>query len=511
MSKKWSWKARAAVLAAGGFTTYAVVDYGLHPRPSSEVVDDLLLTKPATERKERLIVLGSGWGAVALLDKIDPFKYEVICISPRNHFVMTPLLPSVTVGTIETRTVVESIRSICPHVKFIEAECTGLNPQGKTLTFTSSKRPSSSREVQDSAKTRPEFQMAYDKLVVAVGAENNTFNTPGVEQHAHFLKEIIDARRIRAAIVDAFESACNPAQTEEERKRLLNFVVVGGGPTGVEFAAELADLLHEDLTKSFPKLKNDVKIRLIEATDKVLGMFDSKVSAFTAQTFEKEGIEVLANTFVKEVKQKEVLVQKKGSKEIESIPSSVVVWATGIRSRPITNKIRECIGVKEQTNPRALLTDGFLRVRGADGVYAMGDCATIDGKPLPATAQVASQEGKYLSKYLNGLPTAHEDSSVLNAVRKMYWKVAGGFTSEPFEYAHRGSLAYTGGDSAAADFKGAMNGFFDSIGMSVMTGKATNILWRSFYMSEQLSMRTKALLAVDWAKAKVFGRDFSRY
>ena len=89
------------------------------------------------------------------------------------------------------------------------------------------------------ARTRPEFDMKYDILVVAVGAENNTFNIPGVQEHAHFLKEVLDARRIRSAISDAFESAMIPSQSIEEKKRLLHFVVVGGGPTGVEFAAEV--------------------------------------------------------------------------------------------------------------------------------------------------------------------------------------------------------------------------------------------------------------------------------
>jgi NADH dehydrogenase FAD-containing subunit len=90
------------------------------------------------------------------------------------------------------------------------------------------------------ARTRPMFDMHYDVLVVSIGSENNTFNIPGVEEHAHFLKEVLDARRIRSAISDAFESAMTPTQTVEERKRLLHFVVVGGGPTGVEFAAEVS-------------------------------------------------------------------------------------------------------------------------------------------------------------------------------------------------------------------------------------------------------------------------------
>jgi NADH:ubiquinone reductase (non-electrogenic) len=191
---------------------------------------------------------------------------------------MTPLLPSVSVGTVETRTVIESIRSLIgPRVKFVEAHCINVDPKEKVITCdtdeeqtvargddikeilvpTKRKGGASSRIIKDSgiefdsinrfyffqkinlARTRPEFQMKYDILVVAIGSENNTFNIPGVEEHAHFLKEVLDARRIRSAISDAFESAMTPTQTIEERKRLLQFVVVGGGPTGVEFAAEV--------------------------------------------------------------------------------------------------------------------------------------------------------------------------------------------------------------------------------------------------------------------------------
>lgn len=219
-----------------------------------------------------------GWGAVPFLKHIDAQKYEVVCVSPRNFFLMTPLLPSVSVGTVETRTVIESVRSLIgPRIKYIEAHCINVDPKAKIIScntdgeqpvsrgddikgiFLSSKRigGSSSRIIKDSgkksiclenyfiqfeinlARARPAFDMKYDILVVAVGAENNTFNTPGVEEHAHFLKEILDARRIRSAISDAFESAMTPTQSPAERKRLLHFIIVGGGPTGVEFAAEV--------------------------------------------------------------------------------------------------------------------------------------------------------------------------------------------------------------------------------------------------------------------------------
>lgn len=187
-----------------------------------------------------------GWGAISLLKHINTQKYEVICISPRNYFLMTPLLPSVSVGTVETRTVIESIRSLIgPRIKFIEARCVNIDLQSKVITCNiKDGNCASSRVVKDSARTRPMFDLNYDILIVAIGSENNTFNTPGVKEHAHFLKEIPDARRIRSAISDAFESAMIPTQSIEERKRLLHFVVVGGGPTGVEFAAEVCHILY---------------------------------------------------------------------------------------------------------------------------------------------------------------------------------------------------------------------------------------------------------------------------
>jgi len=417
--RSWfGWRMQLGVVVVGSYGAYKAVGPMMYPACEDEIIHDLLLTDTTiAKRKERLVVLGTGWGAVAVMANIDPFKYEIVCVSPRNHFVMTPLLPSVTVGTVEPRTVVESIRAICPHVKFVEAECTSLDPKKQTVSFSTVMKESSSRAIKDGAKFRPDFELAYDKLIIAVGAENNTFNTPGVEQHAHFLKEIIDARRIRAAILDAFESACNPGQSEAERKRLLNFVVVGGGPTGVEFAAELADLLHEDLKHSFPKMKDDVKIQLIEATETVLSMFDKKISEATAENFKRENIDVHANTFVKEVKQKEVIIQRKGKKEFEAIPCSLVVWATGIRCRPIVNKMREAIGLKSQNNFRALVTDRYLKVKGADGIYSLGDCATIEMERLSDLSDMFFDEA---DQNKDGAVSLHEFREWTNANVEKY-------------------------------------------------------------------------------------------
>ncbi|CAF3880495.1 unnamed protein product [Rotaria sordida] len=578
------------VITVVGLGTY----YGYRSYRRYRWFNDMSDFDKTSGTKPRVVVLGTGWAAVPLLKHIDTQKYEVVCVSPRNYFLMTPLLPSVSVGTVETRTVIESIRSLIgPRVKFIESHCINVDPKAKIITCISDGEqtvargdnvkaviaPSgrtdgaSSRIIKDSARVRPEFQMKYDILVVAIGSENNTFNTPGVEEHAHFLKELLDARRIRSAISDAFESAMTPTQTVEERKRLLHFVIVGGGPTGVEFAAELADLVREDLQTYFPRLvANDVKITLIEALDHILSMMDKQISDYTERHFHRENIDVLMNTFVKEVKQREVIIQLKDSNELKSLPCSVVVWATGIKARSLTNKLREIIGLNIQSNRMGLLTDQYLRVKGIDdgSIFALGDCATIQTpklvdriqslfeeadtehrsaldlqqfrtlvekkitefpqsvekafteadkeksgyltlaalrstlekadhkiRALPATAQVASQEGRYVADLLNQLTDTQ-----LNHFEQQNLK--------PFRYKHMGSLAYVGGDEAVVDFTGSKP-LLDIFKLKPMSGRSAAYLWKSFYLTEMFTGRTKTLLAFDWVRTHVFGRDISRY
>lgn len=143
-----------------------------------------------------------------------------------------------------------------------------------------------------------DFELAYDMLVIAVGAETNTMNVKGVSEHAHFLKEIGDARKIRTTIMDNVETAYLPGQSKEERQRLLHFVVVGGGPTGVEFAAELRDFLLEDLVRLYPDIAQHMKILVVQSRDHVLNTYDAEISEYTHHVFEKHAhkINILANS-----------------------------------------------------------------------------------------------------------------------------------------------------------------------------------------------------------------------
>lgn len=248
---------------------------------------------PEGERRKKLVILGSGWGALSVLNHLTPGQFEVTVISPRNYFLFTPLLPSVTVGTVESRSIVEPIRKLIRrHHKgtpttFLEAECVGINHTRKHVQC-----EDRSAIVGEVSK----WDLPYDLLVVAVGADTNTFGTPGVTEHCHFLKEISDAQAIRNDIVDLVETASIPGQSEPEQNRLLHFVVVGGGPTGVEFAAEVQDFLREDVSKIYPGIRDRVKVTLVQSSDHILNTYDQTISNYTEKQFSSDQINVITNS-----------------------------------------------------------------------------------------------------------------------------------------------------------------------------------------------------------------------
>lgn len=408
-------------------------------------------------QKPKLVILGTGFAAFSLLKDIDARLFDVTVVSPRNHFLFTPLLPSTTVGTIEFRSIIESIRVARPDVQYYQAWCKELDLEKKVLRC-------------EGALDQRAFRLNYDILVIAVGSVSNTYGVPGVKEHALFLKDLADARAIRQKIIECFEQAAEPELPDEERKQLLRFVVVGGGPTGVEIAGEMHDFFVKDLRKAYPRLLPDVSITLLEATDHILSTFDAALSDYTIRHFLRQQINVRTGSPVTRIERDKVILRN-GSE----IAFGLLVWSTGIGATPLVSSL---------TLPKdgfsRLITDERCRIRKIEGVYAIGDCATIEGKNLPATAQVAQQVGKYLAKAL---------------ARQERGKPVG-----PFRYRHYGMLAYIGSGRALADLATIKSrGFW------------TWLFWRSAYLTRLVSFKNKTLVIFDWFKAFVFGRDISRF
>ncbi|KAL3509504.1 hypothetical protein ACH5RR_028905 [Cinchona calisaya] len=521
-------------------------------------------------KKKKVVVLGTGWAGTSFLKSLKDPGYEVHVVSPRNYFAFTPLLPSVTNGTVEARSIVEPIRSIVRKKKFDvhfkEAECHKIDTQNKKVYCQSTQ--------DNNLGGSEEFTVDYDYLVIAMGARANTFNTPGVVEHAHFLKEVEDAQRIRRTVIDCFERASLPTISEEEKKRILHFVVVGGGPTGVEFAAELHDFVNEDLAKLYPSLKQHVQITLLEAGDHILNMFDKRITEFAEEKFSRDGIHVKTGSMVVKVTDKEISTKERSSGQTVAIPFGMVVWSTGIGTRPVIMDFMKQIG---QTNRRVLATDEWLRVEGCDSIYALGDCATINQrrvmediaaifskadkndsntlkvddfkevindiserypqvqihlkkkqlknffqllkhsddddelniekfksalsevdsqmKNLPATAQVASQQGAYLADCFNRMDICEKYPE--GPIR---FRGTGRHRFHPFRYKHLGQFAPLGGEQTAAQLPGDW----------VSIGHSTQWLWYSVYASKLVSWRTRMLVISDWGRRFIFGRDSSR-
>ncbi|WAR01358.1 NDH-like protein [Mya arenaria] len=306
------------------------------------------------ERK-RLIILGTGWGSFSVLKQVDKSKYDVIVVSPRNHFLFTPLLCSTTVGTLEFRSIVEPVRNTVFRQTdhFHLSRATGIDFINRVL------------HVESVLKSGAKYDLMYDKLVIGVGSLSNTFNTPGVKENAFFLKEVADARRIRNKILSNFELATQPSVTPEESERLLHIVIVGGGPTGVEFGAEVYDFVQQDVSRLFKAKKDGNPMKF------------SARSMLASETVHEDHVHL---------------------KSGEKIPCGLVVWSTGLAPRDF---VREMDIPKNERGQ--ILTDRNLRVLGdpSGNAFAIGDCADIKDLTLPCTAQVAERQGKYLAQHLN--------------------------------------------------------------------------------------------------------------
>ena len=533
-----------------------------HPPPAGPAAGD---------GREKLVVLGSGWGAVALLKNIDPALYEVIVVSPRNYFLNTPLLPGVTVGTVEARSLTQPIRALLPgtpgQARFYEAAATAVDPKRRTV-----------RCVDESEVTAGTgaFTLEYDKLVVAVGAPCNTFGTPGVREHTTFLKEVTDAIAIRSRITDLMETASLPGVSEEEQRRMLSILVVGGGPTGVEFAGEMHDFVKDDLPRLYPEIGDKLSITLVQSPDHILNTYDERISKYAEEKFARDGIKVLTNRRVTSVKANQATVMDKKTKQVDVIPFGVCVWSTGLGCLPITAAIQAAAG---QPKRRALAVDKYLHVRGVENgtMYALGDCADVKAKAVqgaelvddaqalfkkadvdksgtldageimgilqtlektypqikvltsgggdgylprllerfdedkngtldikeftcamahadsrlsshPATAQVANQQGEYLARELNAAALARKSGEAATREPK------------PFVYTHLGQFASLGSEQAAMQLPGDV----------VSSGFGSMMLWYGVYFSNCVSWRNKFLVAGDWFKKTVWGRDSSR-
>lgn len=352
------------------------------------------------------------------------------------------------------------------------------------------------------------FEVPFDQLVMAPGSEVNTFGTPGVEQHCLFMKSVSDAMALRERVLDCFELASLPSFAEERKREMLHFVIVGGGPTGVELAAELDELVHGHLLHIYPACRGLVRISVYDVADRILGQFGEKLSEYAMEKFRRRDVNVRMSRHIQGFKKGVMSVKEEGD-----VGFGVAVWAAGNKTCALVEAME---GVRKEAKGQ-LVTDQQLRVlregggdggrdgvgdgvgvghghrhaRAAlDGVYAIGDAATIDGQPLPPTAEVAVQQAKWLARHLLALDCAQAAQHRVSS--------SAGELDSGFRYQATAAVAYLGRQDGVVE------------GGGQWTGKSAWLAWRGGSLQWSRSWRRKAVMVVYWLLNKCDGRELAR-
>ncbi|MQL80555.1 hypothetical protein Taro_012999 [Colocasia esculenta] len=499
-------------------------------------------TQPGKE-KPRLVVLGTGWAGCRLMKGIDTSLYDVVCVSPRNHMVFTPLLASTCVGTLEFRSVAEPVARIQPAISrapgsyFFLARCKGIDADEHTV-FCETVTDGDGEDALEPWS----FKVPYDKLVIAAGAEATTFGIPGVKEYAIFLREVYHAQEIRRRLLLNLMLSDVPGITDEEKSRLLHCVVIGGGPTGVEFSGELSDFIIRDVHQRYAHVKDFIHVTLIEANE-ILSSFDVRLRQYATKQlmkYKKEKSEYVISASLlfmmfgsslqmldatianfKGLNQRNVIFayelncsflfqsgvrlvrgvvkgvqpQKIILSDGTEVPYGLLVWSTGVGPSPFVSSL------PFPKSPGGRIgIDEWLRVPCVQDVFAVGDCCGFlesTGKPvLPALAQVAERQGKYLAGLLNRI--GRRGGGHANSASDIE-------LGAPFVYRHLGSMATVGRYKALVDLRQSK----DAKGLS-LAGFVSWFIWRSAYLTRVVSWRNRFYVAINWLTTFVFGRDISR-
>lgn len=332
------------------------------------------------------------------------------------------------------------------------------------------------------------FNVAYDKLVIASGAEASTFGIKGVKEHATFLREVQHAQEIRRRLLLNLMLSDVPGISEDEKYRLLHCVVIGGGPTGVEFSGELSDFIIKDVHERYSHVKDHIRVTLIEANE-ILSSFDDHLRQYAIKQLTKSGVRLVRGV-VKGVEPDKIILS-----DGTEVPYGLLVWSTGVGPSPFVHALQ----LPKAPGGR-IGVDEWLRVPSLKDVFAIGDCSGYlesTGKTvLPALAQVAERQGKYLAGLLNEI--GKDGGGYANRSTNMKLE-------KPFVYKHLGSMATVGRYKALVDLRQSK----EAKGVS-LAGFTSWFIWRSAYLTRVVSWRNRFYVAINWLTTFIFGRDITR-
>ncbi|NIG57053.1 NAD(P)/FAD-dependent oxidoreductase [Chitinophaga sp. Cy-1792] len=397
-------------------------------------------------KNPRVVIVGGGFGGINLAKHLKHAPVQVVLLDRNNYHLFQPLLYQVSTAGLEPDSIAFPLRGIFRKQKnlvFRMAEVTGIRAEENILETGIG-------------------ELHYDYLIFATGSNTNFFGNKTIEANAIGMKSLIEAVQIRNYVVKQFEESLLLTDPEQIKAK-LNFVMVGGGPTGVELAGAFAELRKYILPKDYASIpQNLMNVYLIEAGPRLLASFSEQTSQKTLKSLEELGVRVMLSTGVKEYDGKTVTLSTG-----EQIQSHSLLWSAGVKGVPVHGLPQDII----LPNGR-ILVDDFNKLKGFKNVYAIGDIAQMTNDPrfpkgYPMVAQVAIQQGVNLAK---------------NILLEMNGKV-----EKPFHYKDLGSMATIGRNRAVAEFAGIK-----------MSGFPAWVVWMIVHLMSLLGFRNKLVVFINW-------------
>ncbi len=397
-----------------------------------------------TTARPHIVIIGAGFGGLSAVMRLGKVDADVTVIDRRNYHLFQPLLYQVATAALSPADIAAPIRGILArqaNTNVILGTVTGIDMAGRAVLIGQRRIP-------------------YDQLVIATGARESYFGHDEWAAATLGLKKIDDATTMRRRILVAFERA-EDSDDEAERRQLLTFVIVGGGPTGVELAGALAELAKAALARDFRRIDpTTARIVLVEAGPRLLPSFPPKLSAVAARALTRLGVELRLDAKVTHCDCEGAVL---GDERIES---RTLIWAAGVAASPAA----AWLGIAPARGGRVpVMSD--LSLPGNPEIFVIGDTAQVEGRgsqPLPGVAPVAKQEGAYVARVIAA-------------------RIAGKRPPAPFRYRNLGNLATIGRKEAVVDF-----------GRLQLTGRLAWLVWGLAHIYFLIGFRNRMAVAVDW-------------